>query len=273
MAQSISSPYLFDDAQQRPDSAVLWSAFFKSHPGRTMPAPGKTAELQQFRRHHETERFGKKHVYIDLGADRLFITTTPFNGGDNYSALLTHSKIPGYNHLFVNDPGNGFYLDDDAGAGYRRLIAFYVSQFHPSRVVIWGTSMGGYAALRWGLEFGTSVITNCPQVCLDLSLQHAWPQLREALQRIPQFVDVPDVVVHPDRDICIYYLQGRHPLDEANTAALLDHLRHHPRVHLQRKVVEDSNHILFFRNFGEFRAALLELETLRAAVEASRLPD
>ena len=80
--------------------------------------------------------------------------------------------------IFIRDPYDAWYnrgvgdgLDSiEALTGYLRSE---IARLRPNRVVMFGTSMGGYAALLLGLELGAeSVVAVSPQSILDPRLPH-----------------------------------------------------------------------------------------------------
>jgi len=97
--------------------------------------------------------------------------------------FVTSCRLAGATHaLFVRDQLQSWYLrvgadiSDDAFCSLLALVSLEIERLRPSRLVMIGSSMGGYAALRAGLALNASaVLAFAPQVFID-------PREREALE-------------------------------------------------------------------------------------------
>lgn len=186
----------------------------------------------------------------DEGARRLLVTMATHKNGERYAALETAERSWKGDLLALRDPANSFYLGEDAGAGYDAVVEGVLAGYAPERVVFFGSSMAGYAALRWALRWNANALVSNPQVNLDAAAALGWPELRANILRIPRRVNL-DEGVYGARSCSIAWLHGRHPMDVDALRRFMEvwlaspgmtlNLQHHPES-AHRYLVNDGRH-------------------------------
>lgn len=87
------------------------------------------------------------------------------NDGTKYRPLPSAYRYIDADLLFVRDPDNSYYLQGDEGEAYLGLIRGVTAPYKPQDVVMFGSSMAGYAALRWALAINANaVLSNIPGI-------------------------------------------------------------------------------------------------------------
>lgn len=84
----------------------------------------------------------------------LIIANTHVNNPlkrENFLGLMLYTKNPPCDLLFIKDPNNSYYLDDDLGETYQKLLKYYIEDYEVSNITFFGASMSGFAALYHGL--------------------------------------------------------------------------------------------------------------------------
>lgn len=181
----------------------------------------------------------------------LLVTFATFRNGDKYASLEACVRHTGHDLLCLRDPDNTYYLRDDLGAGYRHVLDHVLAEYNPSRVVMFGSSMAGYAALRWALELDTNCIVNNPQLNLDISARLSWKELRESILRIPHRFNLEDLHFQ-ERHCAVTCLHSRHPMDQANIELLFRMWLRTPGMSLYVQQHREENHRYLIRSFPEF---------------------
>jgi len=228
--------------------------------------------------HYERHDAAIPYVYIRRGKGlkprlgpnaKLLVTFATHNNGSRYAALATMYGKTDYDVLAFRDPTNRFYLGENLGADIGRIIARRTRPYDPANVVAFGSSMAGYAALRWGLRHGFNCVVNNPQLDLDGSLPHAWPELANNIRKIPSRDRVVDHVA-TDAESAIVCLHGRHPMDLFNMTALLDIYMAQPRLSLMVEHYKDAAHNYMIRDFPHFDQLIrmaLDMRRLKASAD------
>lgn len=119
------------------------------------------------------------------------------------------------NLLFLTDYHNSYYLenrDNIEQTTYYREICKYVEKFGAENITIFGSSMAGYAAIKFGTMFDLNVIATNPQLDLEVSYPFAWKELRETFKKVNHFS--PISVNQYAGKILVFF--GYHPMDCVN---------------------------------------------------------
>lgn len=157
---------------------------------------------------------GKKYVHIHNGHKDLLIVLNTHNQGDRYFGYKTICESANnVDVLFIVDPNNKYYLDDNNGQDYKDLIGSILGGYEPSRVSIFGTSMAGYAALFLGLEFSLDIISINPQINLDSAQELAWPKLKETLSNLDSKINIEALFKEKYAGQVLFFVFGQHRLD------------------------------------------------------------
>ena len=109
-----------------------------------------TKAIDKILENHEFTLLETKHVYYTFGnSDSMFIS---FAGVTTRYVSVTwffEQKDFNYHCLFLkDDPVFNSYND----IKYRKIINHYARKFNIKRFIVFGPSMGGIGALRWGLK-------------------------------------------------------------------------------------------------------------------------
>ncbi|MFH5923332.1 hypothetical protein [Roseomonas xinghualingensis] len=203
---------------------------------------------------HERALDGVPYVHLVRegisGPRRLLVTIATHKNGERYAALETTERGWKGDVLALRDPLNSYYLQQDAGAAYDTVVDTVCAGYAPADVVFFGSSMAGYAALRWALRWDANAVVSNPQVNLDAAAALGWPELRANILRVPMRVNL-DELAHGERSCSIAWLHGRHPMDVdalrrfmgiwlASPGMTLN-LQHHPEA-AHRYLINDGKH-------------------------------
>lgn len=158
----------------------------------------------------------KKYAYEQYGNNSLLVILNTHNQGEKYFGYASLTKNPKSDLLFITDPNNSYYLDNDNGETYKELLINISEKYDKKRITIFGTSMAGYAALYFGSQLGFNIITSNPQIDLDVSYEISWPNLRETLSKIENKISLKTFISNNYRGGNIFIIYGQHRMDIAN---------------------------------------------------------
>jgi hypothetical protein len=235
-----------------------------------MPAEAGEGSYEDLVARHERVTGGYRHLVMphEVNPDRrLLVTFATFNNQGRYASIATLRKRMPMDILAFCDRGNGYYLDDDGGARFGAVLRGQVAGYDPARVLFFGSSMAGHAALRWALELNACCVVSNPQVNLDASIPLAWPKLRESLARIPHRVNLDEMPAGPRRAV-LTVLHGRHPIDLENMRRLFALWLASPGMALNLEQAEEAAHAYLIRDFPHFRRLVEHTFTQRQLMEA-----
>lgn len=174
---------------------------------------------------HEKEIKGKKYLFIPReGCDRVLILLSAHNQGDKYFLLRSFVENSKYNLLFITDPGNSWYLNEDFGASYVELIRTVLVGFDAQKSYIFGSSMAGYAAINFAVQLGIHALVCNPQVDLNLTLDYGWYELNKNLAKLTSRhlnADLGRLLNESEYDKVLCIVHGHAPIDVANVELIL----------------------------------------------------
>ncbi|MGX9965127.1 hypothetical protein ACVFYP_17485 [Roseomonas sp. F4] len=226
---------------------------------------------------HERATDGILHLHVPNPANtdrRLIVTFATHNNGARYASLeAIHRRLP-MDILAFRDPANGYYLYQDGGARFGALLRELVQGYDPARILFFGSSMAGYAALRWAMELGASCVVSNPQVNLDSAAALAWDTLRTNILRIPQRVNLDELPPGPRRAV-LTVLHSRHPMDIDAMQRLFSLWLKAPGMALNLEQVDEKAHAYLIRDFPHFNRLVQTTLAQRQAMEGPaprRLP-
>lgn len=173
----------------------------------------------------EKGKYGKRFLFVPKDdSQELLILLSAHNQKNRYFLLRTFLEDQRCNLLFLTDPANSWYLDDDFGQSYINIISEYVARFDKRHVTIFGSSMAGYAALHFSITCNIHCLTCNPQVNLDLSLDYGWHELNQNISKLTS----KNLTVSIERLLdCTYYdkvmhiIHGHAPIDVSNVELIL----------------------------------------------------
>ena len=196
---------------------------------------------------HEIILNKKEHIFIPYkDSDELLISLNTFRKnkyytGNNkyfqYENLVEHQKC---NLLFLYDANSSFYLDNDNGESFSCLLDKYLRNFNPQKVTILGSSMGGYAALYFGIMKNINIITNNAIVNVALSKEVAWKDLQRAIDKILPCPDLSKFIPANIKDSIIYAVNGDFLMDKINAHLLRNCFLRKGRLFIEK--IDDTEH-------------------------------
>ena len=200
---------------------------------------------------------GKKYLYIpnrandsSLSIDNrsLLIAMSTHNFGDRFFMLKSFLNNQKYDLLFVNDPLNTYYLENDYGASYQRLFEKILKDYKPENVSFFGSSMSGYAAINYALNFSCNAIVCNPQIRFECSYEKSWAALRVTLDKVkPYWQDLDKKIVNLENlSSSIYFVFGNHRLDRINHEAIKSVFPLKSKFYFQQ--VDDIGHGFYLSN-------------------------
>ncbi|MEK6218303.1 MAG: hypothetical protein N2B59_03940 [Psychrobacter sp.] len=159
---------------------------------------------------------GSKELFVrNDTSDKLLIVLSTHNQKNTLFAAKKILSDFDTNILFLTDYNNSYYLencDDIVKTSYYSRIKKYVEVYGNDRTFIFGSSMAGYAAIKYGEVLNLHIIAMNPQLSIEVSYPSAWPELRNTFNRIKYFQDIDFRKI----DNKMFLLFSDHPMDKAN---------------------------------------------------------
>lgn len=168
---------------------------------------------------------GKKYLFVECdGADKVLVLLSAHNQGDKYFLLRSFLENQKFSLLFITDPDNSWYLNDNFGKDYIEIIDSVISGYKKENVYIFGSSMAGYAAINFAVQLNINALVCNPQVNLDLTLDYGWYELNKNVRKLTSvkkslpLEKLLDSTIF-DKTMCIVH--GHAPIDVANVELIL----------------------------------------------------
>ena len=159
---------------------------------------------------------GSKALFVKNSlSDKLLIILSTYNQKNTLFAAKKILSDFDTNVLFLTDYNNSYYLencDDIIKTSYYNRIKEYVEVYGSERIFIFGSSMAGYAAMKYGEVLNLNIIAMNPQLNIEVSYPAAWPELRKTFSRIKYFQDIDFSNINNK----VFLLFSDHPMDKAN---------------------------------------------------------
>lgn len=208
-------------------------------------------DLQAIVEQYSFEFEGKKCVYIPYKDSKrhpsLIVAMSTHNFGDRYYFIRGLIESQKASLLFVTDPDNTYYFEDDKGKGYERLFSIFIEKYGAPHVTFFGSSMSGYAAIYYGFKLKANVIASNPQINFDISYEHAWNDLRITLDRVkPFWVDIDVLFQGACFDSVFYIVYGDFPMDIKNIDFFQKKIIGKGRIYYEK--MEDKDHGFYLRD-------------------------
>lgn len=192
---------------------------------------------------------GKRTLYIQLDvatkSDRLLIVMSAHNHGEKYMALRSFLEKQTCDLLFITDPKNSWYLDEDNGESFSKVIANYSRHYEEKNVFLFGSSMSGYGAILHALKLNLNAIASNPQINLDITKDYAWPELVEHINDLNgNHTNIEKIAASLWKDSAIYIIHGHDDIDTVNANLLLKTQPNNKKLIIQ--TVDVDSHVLYF---------------------------
>ena len=200
----------------------------------------------------------KKVLFLEKkDSDSLIIIANTHNQKDRYLGMKLFSKNSLYNLLFITDPNNSYYLENDYGQSYKRLLHHFSKNFNPQNITFFGSSMSGYAALYHGVSMDFNVITVNPQLNFEVTYKNAFPDLKKSIENLQSSIALNEWLPDHIKNSVIYYIYGQHRLDVANTKLL--NLQKSKQHTIFMQAVDCDKHEYFFGQNADYIFRLHEM--------------
>ncbi len=167
---------------------------------------------------------GKKVLFLqkdEKRSDRLLVVMSAHNQADKYMALRSFIQNQVCDLLFVTDPANSWYLDQDQGQTYQDIFSNYTVNYNCEKVFFFGSSMSGYGAILHALRLNANAIAANPQINLDITKDYAWPELVRHIEDLAgHHINIDESAERLWQDSAVYILHGHDDIDVVNTNLL-----------------------------------------------------
>jgi len=198
---------------------------------------------------------GEEVVFLrrEPRSERLLVSLATHNNNGKYASLVSYSNRFKGDVLFLADRSNSYYLQNDGGVRYKGIISKFVKGYSSKNIVFSGSSMAGYAALDMALFFNSNAIVNNPQINLDVTMLHSWPELLANIQKIGKRRNIEELsYVSKNRSSVVAALFGRHEIDSANLASFFEIFIKNPGTGLIFGHCHDAQHKYYYPSVDDF---------------------
>lgn len=170
---------------------------------------------------NEFEKFGLKFLFFK-GAkpNKIFVSFGSMGGGDKYSRWSWFWNNNNYSdsYLFLLDKNDTYFLGKSGNSlveSYMDAINWALDQSNltPNQMVMIGNSMGGYAALYYGLKLNAKyVFVGNPQVSRKSAISGSKTWLK-CMNQAENFVDISEVYQQSNKITQVLVEVGSHSAD------------------------------------------------------------
>lgn len=207
-------------------------------------------DLENIVQQNEKEFEGKKYVYLKKDQDiskSLLVLMSTHNFRERYFLFKNFIENQKCDLLFIKDPLNTYYLEDDTGESYNKLLKSFTDIYGVENVTLFGASMSGYGAIYHSLDLGTNAIVNNPQIVFEESYEQSWPNLRLTLEKVEGWVNLDKKLKEKTEiDSCFYMIFGEHRLDAINRDKIKEVSANTSKIIFEQ--VEDFAHGFYLDN-------------------------
>ncbi|WP_298397408.1 hypothetical protein [uncultured Azonexus sp.] len=183
------------------------------------------ADLNSVVSKYEDTLLGKKYLFVPCdNSDKLLVLLSAHNQKNRYFLLRAFLEEQNINLLFITDPKNTWYLDEDKGEVYNSILGKIFSRFDRKNIYIFGSSMAGYAAIHFSVLNNVNCLACNPQVSLDLSLDYGWHELNKNMLKVLSnggAVQIESLLDNSVYDSVMCIVHGHAPIDVANVELIL----------------------------------------------------
>lgn len=219
--------------------------------------------------------FGKKVLFVPLEygsrSERLLVVMSAHNQGGKYMALRSFLENQKCDLLFISDPKNSWYLDDDQGGAFSNAIGLFAKHYVPHSVFLFGSSMSGYGAIFHAFKLNANAIASNPQVNLDITKDYAWPELVEHITEIGcDHINLDEIAADEWKDSAVYVIHGHDEIDTINVELLTRAAP--PNKKLIVQTLDVDSHVMFFgKEVGYVYAVIDLLSSFRSELDLKKL--
>ncbi|HGS4857649.1 TPA: hypothetical protein ACMDQF_002263 [Vibrio cholerae] len=176
-------------------------------------------------------------------------------------ALRTFSEQNDFDVLFLNNPENSWYLDDEDS--YTQVLKSYIDNYQHDKVTFYGSSMSGYAAILYGIKFNADAISINPQINLDISYDFAWDGLKTSLDKVAcKKIQLEKYCVNEWKDSVVYLLHGHDDIDVVNAGLLSSARSNNKKLFIH--TIDSDEHVNYLaRDLELFNNMMSAVKSLR----------
>ncbi|MDF7650584.1 hypothetical protein PUG42_18765 [Erwiniaceae bacterium L1_54_3] len=157
-------------------------------------------------------------------SDKLIIAFSDRYSYHVFPSVPSFSKEHSCNVLFINNPKCNWYSDDEDVRVEGLINKLVLGKYLNENVMCYHASMGGYAAIKFGLRHNFNILAVNPQFNLDL-----WAQLRREdqsrINNISEKINLDKLSVGALEGQTLSLIIGRHPADALAFQAFIENLR------------------------------------------------
>ena len=127
-------------------------------------------------KNNEQELFGKKHVFYNNTNSRLLFISFAGIVKRYVSVTWFYNKELEGNFLFLKDDENNFSTYNDIR--YDKIILHYLQTYNIEKIVMYGASMGGMAAIDYGLKFQADLVIAIDPQLISYNINNILEKIR-----------------------------------------------------------------------------------------------
>lgn len=201
--------------------------------------------------------FGKEVVYFRANNPKYLIicfTAMHHDRFDRVSWFYENGVWEDTCYLFLQDNSFHYYLGSDTENDfslYRRIIEHFFKQdkFLKRNTITLGSSMGGYAALYYAIEFAFGgAISAVPQLDRESANLHKFQNwVKFIFECGTQWKDMLDIIKEKEKLPLIYLEYGNYEADKQTAHKFLNELKEKSSFYISRKIDENEHAMLFER--------------------------
>ena len=222
----------------------------------------QTIDLASIVEDNEQTILGKKVLFVPLNkgsnSEKLLIVMSAHNQGGKYMALRSFLENQICDLLFISDPKNSWYLDEDNGETFLKTLKLFTEAYAPHATFLFGSSMSGYGAILHAFRLNANAIASNPQVNLDITKDYAWPELIEHINEIGGHHTNLDEIAHSQwNDSAVYVIHGHDDIDIINVELLSRATPPNKKLIIQ--TLDIDSHIMFFGKEVDYIYKVMDL--------------
>ncbi|CAB3626862.1 hypothetical protein [Achromobacter pestifer] len=225
---------------------------------------------------NEITILGKKILYVPLKEstkNQLLIVMSTHNQGTNYLAMRSFLEDQKYDLLFIADPFNTWYLDHDYGEVFSSIFRKYTEEYSPENVFFFGSSMSGYGAVLHALRLNANAIVANPQINLDMTREHSWPELKAHISDLKgKHINIDELAEELWQDSVIYIVHGHLEMDVLNLNLLTNSRLSKKKLIIQTLDI-DSHAFPFGREIENVYAATALVSNYRQVLNVNHIEE
>lgn len=220
-------------------------------------------DLNEIINKYELSFMGRKYVHHkkEGGDGKLDIIMSAHNQGEKYMALRTFIENSNSDLLFLNNPENSWYLDNNDT--YSHILFEVLKDYKHEDVTFYGSSMSGYASIYYAIKFNANSIAINPQVNLDVSYDLAWDGLKQSLDKMDvEKLKLEKYCVDNWQDSVIYIVHGHDDIDLVNVELLSTARPKSKKLIIH--TIDDDEHVNYLsRDYDLFNSIKNVIENMR----------